>query len=328
MLNDIEIKNDKVEENLIPLSYDYKFKKLFGDNDAVDRLEQIISLYFQLPIEEVKGNINILNSEKLTEEKKKKKGAMDIYLRLQLKSGNERVDIEVSDKKLSQSIIDRNLLYGVHKLSTQLQKNEDYSSLEPIIIINFNVGMGRYNDKDDDIVDKYLLRNNNGHVLTEKLQFHQINIEKCYKLWYSNRVNEFDEYNKNMIIFGALLRTRNRKQFSKCLEELPMDENVKKDIEKTNFALNEEIEQFNAWYDYDRDQRAIRNAEISDAVNSALIEAKEIFEKEKNEAVESAKVEGISKRNLELAKIFKDKGVNISIISESTGLSISEIEKL
>ena len=106
---------EKIAENIILLSFDYKFKKMFGDNDAIDRLEVIISIIFDLPVEDIKGKISILNGEKLVESENEKKGRMDVYLRLQLKTGYERIDTQVSDRKLSQSIIDRNLLYGAHK---------------------------------------------------------------------------------------------------------------------------------------------------------------------------------------------------------------------
>ena len=74
---------------------------------------------------------------------------MDVYLKLRLESGYERVDIEVSDKKLSQSIIDRNILYGAHKLVTQLQRNKDYSTLEPIIIVSFSKGRIIYDEENN-----------------------------------------------------------------------------------------------------------------------------------------------------------------------------------
>ena len=38
----------ELEENNIPLAYDYKFKKVFGDNDGIKRVEEFIRLYFNL----------------------------------------------------------------------------------------------------------------------------------------------------------------------------------------------------------------------------------------------------------------------------------------
>ncbi len=54
----------------IPLAFDYKFKKMFGDNDNIERLETLICLYFELKKEDVHGKIRILNNENLIENRK------------------------------------------------------------------------------------------------------------------------------------------------------------------------------------------------------------------------------------------------------------------
>ena len=101
-------RNDKMTEEYtrskdinISLAIDYKFKKIFGDLDGIRRLEALISIYFDIPYNEVKGKINILNSEKRINFKNQTRTISDVYLRLELISGNIRVDIEVSNKKLS-----------------------------------------------------------------------------------------------------------------------------------------------------------------------------------------------------------------------------------
>ena len=96
-----------------------------------------------------------------------------------------------------------------------------------------------------------------------------------------------------------------------------MNEDVRKDIERTNAMLNEETDMVNAWFDYDRDQRAMRNGEITDAVNTALEEAKEKFEKEKEEA--------ISRNNIKLAQKMLTKGISKEEVSDITNIPIEEL---
>jgi predicted transposase/invertase (TIGR01784 family) len=45
-------------------------------------------------------------------------------------------------------------------------------------------------------------------------------------------------------------------------------------------------------------------------------------------AFEEGKLEGQIKRNIEIAKALKSRGISIQIISQTTGLTIEEIEKL
>ena len=106
-----------------------------------------------------------------------------------------------------------------------------------------------------------------------------------------------------------------------------MDKEVKEDIENASFALDEDQDMIDAWYDYERDMVATRNGEISDAVNDALKQAKEKFEKEKVELKKQSEHEK-DELKVKLAKNLKNENIDIQIISRTTGLSISEIEKL
>ena len=62
----------------IPLCYDLLFKKMFGSNEEIGRLENLLSLYFNIPIEELKGRVRVINNEKLINQKMKK-GKLLIY---------------------------------------------------------------------------------------------------------------------------------------------------------------------------------------------------------------------------------------------------------
>ena len=99
-----------------------------------------------------------------------------------------------------------------------------------------------------------------------------------------------------------------------------MDEEIRKDIERTNNDLNHEKDLM-SWYSKEKDEEAIRNGEISEFFEDGRKAGVE-------EGIDLGRSQGIEQRNMELAKSFKEKGVSINIIAESTGLSISEIEKL
>ena len=299
----------------IPLAFDYKFKKVFGDNDDIDCLEALIALYFDIPYESVKGKVTILDGEKRKNRIKQKGGKSDIYLRLELQSGNTRIDIEVSDTKLSQSIVDRNVLYGVHNLTTQLQSSDDYSLLEPVIVICFDKGI--IGENNNYLIDKYTLRNESGHKLTNKLQIHHINIENCYKEWYNKSINNYDISKQNIVKFGALLNIKDNSEFDKCLGGIPMSKEVKNKIKTINVELNEIGEVGMWWYDAERDRLAKEKGMMADIKKIAT-----------EQGIKQGIEQGINQRNIELAKSMIDKSIPIDDISEITGLSIEEIKKL
>ena len=321
----------------IPLAFDHKFKKVFGDSDAIERLEELISLFFELPINDVKGNISILNNEKLRNYNEEKGGATDVYLKLNLVTGNERIDIEVSNKKLSQIIMDRNFSYNSYHLSTQLHRNFEYSKLEKSITICFDKGLKdkKYNEKK--IIDKYeLIDREDMHVFTDKLQIYHVDIAKCYKIWHNKKVESYAKHDQIMIYLGAMLATKNIEEFSKCLEAIPMDEEVKKDIESTNFDLNYD-EDMMSWYSKEQDELAIRNGERAEARADGFKEGRDAGHAEglaegrvegHAQGLEEGRAEGTRQRTLELAKKFKDNGVDVQIIAGVTGLSLDVIETL
>ena len=83
-----------------------------------------------------------------------------------------------------------------------------------------------------------------------------------------------------------------------------MSDEIRKDIEKVNDALNHEEEMLN-WYSKEKDDAAIRNGEITESYEN-----------------------GRKDEKLELARNLKNEKIDIEVISRTTGLSISEIEKL
>ena len=52
MKNDIRKRKLK-EGEIVPLSYDFHFTRVFGDKDNIDITEYFISDYYNIPIEEV-----------------------------------------------------------------------------------------------------------------------------------------------------------------------------------------------------------------------------------------------------------------------------------
>lgn len=103
-----------------------------------------------------------------------------------------------------------------------------------------------------------------------------------------------------------------------------MDNEMKKEIEDTNDVLNE-MDDLLSWYDRERDLNAKYMSYAEDWANKRVEELTQELVQEK--AQDMAKQE-IENNKLELAKILKDNGVDLDIISKSTDLTLETIEKL
>ena len=166
---------------IIPLEIDLLFKKVFGDNDGIRRLEGLVSILLQVPYEEVKGNVIVLNGEKRINNKRSKRQSVDVIAEVTITTGTIRLNVEVNLKK--GTTLERNILYAAGMLSSQLQNKEGYENIRPVIQINFN--NYEINEKNPNIVKRCYIKDETNTIISKILEIDYINIDKCHEIWYN-----------------------------------------------------------------------------------------------------------------------------------------------
>ena len=284
----------------IPITYDKMFKKVFGDPNNTDKLAYLLSTIFKIPFEDLKDNIEIIESEKRVNKVNEKMSKSDIVLNIKFSSfGKVNLEMNVGFYK---EVIVRNLRYNINLLSSSLKVGKDYSDIKPVIQINFNTyDIDKNSQK---ILDLFTLKNDNNYELTNILQIYHINIDKWYKCWYNGDIERYSEEDQKLIRCLALLKITNNEDFTKCIGETDMEDEIKKDFVDTMDELcsDEEIERY---YGSDEDLEKLR-------ISGEKIKIKE------------AKKE----KSIEIAKAMLLKNMDINDISDITGLSIDAIHKL
>ena len=284
----------------IPITYDKMFKKVFGDPNNTDKLAYLLSTLFKIPFEDLKDNIEIIESEKRVNKVNEKMSKSDIVLNIKFSSfGKVNLEMNVGFYK---EVIVRNLGYNINLLSSSLKVGKDYSDIKPVIQINFNTyDIDKNSQK---ILDLFTLKNDNNYELTNILQIYHINIDKWYKCWYNGDIERYSEEDQKLIRCLALLKITNNEDFTKCIGETDMEDEIKKDFVDTMDELcsDEEIERY---YGSDEDLEKLR-------ISGEKIKIKE------------AKKE----KSIEIAKAMLKDTDNYELISKYTGLSIKEIEEL
>ena len=283
----------------IPITYDKIFKKVFGDPNNTDKLAYLLSTIFKIPFEDLKDNIEIIESEKRVNKVNEKMSKSDIVLNIKFSSfGKVNLEMNVGFYK---EVIVRNLGYNINLLSSSLKVGKDYSDIKPVIQINFNTyDIDKNSQK---ILDLFTLKNDNNYELTDILQYH-INIDKWYKCWYNGDIERYSEEDQKLIRCLALLKITNNEDFTKCIGETDMEDEIKKDFVDTMDELcsDEEIERY---YGSDEDLEKLR-------ISGEKIKIKEAKEE----------------KSIEIAKAMLKDTDNYELISKYTGLSIKEIEEL
>ena len=291
------------ELKLVPLTYDFTFKKVFKNNPTYMK-EFIYTMLPFLNLENYK--VRFLDSE-LTKEKKERKKTVDILISLDDKI---YIDIEMNRSKF-QNIYLRNLEY-LKKLSTMLwQQGEDIQNLKEKKVIQINLNANEKEKAPDDIIASCGLLT--GYIYDVNGLVFSKNLEENHYLYYNEGVRR-----KDVIWLTALTSktfTELYKLISQVLEKsvaLKFMEDVV-DMSKDEFILHE--------WEKDKFDELVKINELESAINEGKAIGFEDGEK-------SGIIKGTNKRNIEIAKNMLKKNMSLEDISEITGLSIENIQNI
>ena len=299
-----ELFPERKEGNIIPACRDRLFKQLFANSNHIENLEYFISIVLNIHYEEIKGKVSLLYGELPVLNYKSKLYVVDIVSELINSNRNtSKINLEVNldkDKTLEKSGLYASMIY-----SNGLKVGDNYKKVPSFL----QVSLDYYdiNTKNPRIVKRLFLKDETGEIIYNKFELRHINIAKAKKVWYDDSISEQEE-NIDLIRLCALLGITKILDFKKCLEEIEMDENIKKNIIKTVEDYNKDD---NSWLELDeeRDNLMMYNAGITAAEERGI-------------------EQGTKNSLLKIAKKMLIKKAPISEILDLTGLSKEEIKSL
>ena len=202
----------------------------------------------------------------------------------------------------------RILYYWASNYSKLLKHGEKYDALTPVIsinLLNFNL------DDNDNVHSCYMIYDtNNNRLLTDHLQIHIIELDK----FKYNLLNP----DLNCWIKFFTMKEKDNKEviMSELVKEKPIMEEVQKrynNFIKDRLMMNE----------YDKRQAYLYGNQIM-LEEERRLGIEEGIIKRREEGIK----EGIKENKITIARNLKNSGLDIKFISDNTGLSIEEIEKL
>ena len=311
------------ELKLVPLTYDFTFKKVFKNNPTYMK-EFIYTMLPFLNLENYK--VRFLDSE-LTKEKKERKKTVDILISLDDKI---YIDIEMNRSKF-QNIYLRNLEY-LKKLSTMLwQQGEDIQNLKEKKVIQINLNANEKENAPDDIIASCGLLT--GYIYDVNGLVFSKNLEENHYLYYNEGVRR-----KDVIWLTALTSktfTELYKLISQVLEKsvaLKFMEDVV-DMSKDEFILHEWEKDKLDVVDMSKDEFILHEWEKDkfdelvkiNELESAINEGKAIgFE----DGEKSGIIKGTNNAKNEIAKNMLKENIDIKTISKVTGLRVEDIQNI
>lgn len=121
---------------VIPLTFNKMFKKVFADPNDTDLVKYLIKQIIGIEVEDV----TIYNNELLGDNYNNKKQEVDLLL----KADEVVVNFELNSK-YNKTIINRNVLYVCRLLSNELVPSENYLNLSKHYQVNLNINEKKKN---------------------------------------------------------------------------------------------------------------------------------------------------------------------------------------
>ncbi len=295
------------ELNLIPITYDFAFKKLFRSN--LDILRDFLKAVIPLDITE-DCKIRLMDGELPKENKNEKQKVIDVYVVL---DGKIYVDIEMNRSKF-ENILERNIKYK-DKLSSMIPEvGEDIKKLKDKKLYQINLNAHPKEEIIDDIVVLYGLKSKKIYSSNECMIVK--GLEKYRKLYYSG-IKEED------VIWLTALTSKSFSELYKIISQILPEKKLKRFMEG---AINMSKDEF-VLHEWNKElfDNLVKYNEIENATNEGkalgLAEGKSL-------GLAEGKSLGIKETTMKIAKNMLKENIDLKTISKVTGLTVENIQNI
>jgi predicted transposase/invertase (TIGR01784 family) len=291
----------------IPIVSDSMFKTMINNESRMEYICYLISALFDEDYNEVLNNTTFIKTELDKVKKEESKKTVDLLCKIKGKI----INVEVNNNT-SKSLLERNLAYMFSLYHGDMKEGSKYRFNN---IIQVNINNFRFSGKKDVLEECYIT-----------------NIRKLPK-----DINDFDIYSNKIRIINIYLPNINKKEYNKLklYEKLLLifnenDEELLNDLSEGDEIMEKYVKESKeasekdeviGMYNEELHKEKLRLAEID--------EFRELGHEEGlKEGLEKGMQQGTKKTKEETAKKMLQEGLDISIISRCTDLSIEEVEKL
>ena len=275
---------------------DRAFKEVFLNPDNSDLLKALLEFILKIKIDK----LEIKKTELLSGSVNIKDKRVDAIVH----TGNKKIEIEINSQN-KDYLHTRSTAYICNIYQSNASVVDTYNEDTDIIQVNLTWGLGRNNDE----MKIYKIMNEKGELYVKNFIIYEINMDYYDKIWYSKNEEEIKK-NQYMIMLDL---------DKKELENMPKDKIVDKYI--TNVTIVNDDPEFQKYMSEEEDKKKIQNSLLSEAKEEGISQG---YTSGINDGISK----GENKKSIEIAKNMLKKNMSIEDISDITGLSIEEINKL
>ena len=298
--------NKLKEVDMLPLSDDYVFKRIFGKGGNERILKSLLEAILKIEIQK----IEIKNPEIPKETIEEKLSILDIKAEI---NNNTMIDIELQVGNTT-AIEKRLVVYNAKMIAGEIKVSEKYQKAKDTIvicIINDNVvkrnaylslAMLKY-EKTEEIRYVNIGYEKEEEYLTDMVKYYIIELPKFKK----KKPKVADLLEKWLYVIGG-----DRKMMEECKKE---NEEIKEAVEQLTQMSADEYER--ELYEIRERSRLTYNTEMYEARRKGMEEGKI-----------KGKAEGKTEEKKKIAKKMKEEGLDIELIKKITNLTEEQINLL
>ena len=290
--------NKSKEVDMLPLSNDYVFKRIFGKGGNEKILKSLLEAILKINIQK----IEIKNPEIPKESIEEKLSILDIKAEI-----NENTIIDIELQVGNTTAIERRLVvYNAKLIAGEIKVSEKYQTAKDTIVICII---------NDNVVKR------NAYLSLAMLKYEKTEEIRYVNMGYEKEEEYLTDMVKYYIIELPKFKTKKPKVadlLEKWLYVIGGDQKMMEECKKENEEIKEAVEQLKQMSadEYERELYEIRE-------RSRLTYNTEMYE-----ARRKGLEEGEERSKKEIAKKMKEKGTDIKFIQEVTGLTEEEINAL
>ena len=286
------------EENFIPLTRDFMFKRIFTNNPEI--LKKFLISVLKLDINPNLACITILNNELIKSRKKEYHKTVDIYVRI---NHNLRIDIEVNSEKFN-NIKVRNTFY-LNKITIDTtDAGINYQDFSKVFFYQLNLNC---NKSDKYLDEEYQILSTKSHqILLDNYKIICKSLDYYKELYYNQ-----SSYLSDDIIWLSLLKADNFIEL-KGIASLVMNDKEKEKFVSDCEDAGKDVKWLSEW-----------NPDFC-----ADVVRHNVLEDVKNEGLQEGLQEGIKQKKIEMIKGMLTEEIPLKKIAKIANVSVDEIKKI
>ena len=281
--------SDRKEGEPFPIVSDVMFHTMLNNESRKQYVSYLLSLLIGKDRREIEENITFVKNKLDKKNYHDSNKTVDLVCELE----DEIYNIEMNNNTSIESL-ERNISYINDLYKSKMKRGSEYQYQKSIQINLNNFSF----EGDDNTIEVYKLRDEEGISLTDKITIIYIYLPKIRKKLYNG--DKLTELERLLLVFneGNL----------DCLKNLIGEDQVMSEYRKDALDASED-EEIIGLYDKELHQEMLRNTELHHA---------------KEEGLE----EGIKKEKMDIVKAMLKEKLEPSLISKITGLPIEEIKMI